>query len=328
MHGEPLSTALYDGADDDARHLRSRRRQGRKRRRKKSGPPVGAADRRAAPRRVGVAADQLSQASRPAGRQHGGDRAAWRHVAGIAGIARGRDAVARHDGGAHGHPFRARARARSSRSLGSPASSSDIAYAMAAVDVRILAPIPGRSAIGVEVPNHKRQLVALGDLMAHGGGVGSGASAAGRDRQGHRRAGRVPRPLHHAPPADRRCHRRRQVERDQLHHHLVADAHHARPGAPDPDRSQAGRDGAVPAPPTPAHAAGHQPEEGRQRPRMGGQGDGASLRRAVGGRVPRHHGLQRGGAKGEIEPPPGLAATPRRTSTCRTSSWWSTSSTT
>jgi len=41
----------------------------------------------------------------------------------------------------------------------------DIAYAMAATDVRILAPIPGRSAIGVEVPNHERQLVALGDLM-------------------------------------------------------------------------------------------------------------------------------------------------------------------
>ena len=41
----------------------------------------------------------------------------------------------------------------------------DIAYAMAATDVRILAPIPGRSAIGVEVPNHHRQLVALGDLM-------------------------------------------------------------------------------------------------------------------------------------------------------------------
>lgn len=42
----------------------------------------------------------------------------------------------------------------------------DIAYAMAAADVRILAPIPGRKAIGVEVPNVHRHLVALGDLMA------------------------------------------------------------------------------------------------------------------------------------------------------------------
>jgi S-DNA-T family DNA segregation ATPase FtsK/SpoIIIE len=43
--------------------------------------------------------------------------------------------------------------------------SSDIAYALATPDVRIIAPIPGRSAIGIEVPNRHRDFVMLGDIL-------------------------------------------------------------------------------------------------------------------------------------------------------------------
>jgi len=41
----------------------------------------------------------------------------------------------------------------------------DIAYALATPDVRLLAPIPGKSAIGVEVPNRRRRLITLGDVL-------------------------------------------------------------------------------------------------------------------------------------------------------------------
>jgi len=42
----------------------------------------------------------------------------------------------------------------------------DIAYALAATEVRILAPIPGKSAVGVEVPNTRPAKVTLGDVFS------------------------------------------------------------------------------------------------------------------------------------------------------------------
>jgi DNA segregation ATPase FtsK/SpoIIIE, S-DNA-T family len=41
----------------------------------------------------------------------------------------------------------------------------DLAYALAATDIRILAPIPGKQAVGVEVPNVHRRMVRLGDVF-------------------------------------------------------------------------------------------------------------------------------------------------------------------
>jgi S-DNA-T family DNA segregation ATPase FtsK/SpoIIIE len=62
----------------------------------------------------------------------------------------------------------------------------DLAYALASTDIRILAPIPGKKAVGVEVPNQRRRLVRLGDIY-DGRPQGSSPLVAwlGKDVAGH-----------------------------------------------------------------------------------------------------------------------------------------------
>jgi DNA segregation ATPase FtsK/SpoIIIE, S-DNA-T family len=63
----------------------------------------------------------------------------------------------------------------------------DLAYALATTELRILAPIPGKQAVGVEVPNRSPNIVTLGDLTSVDPGPGSSPLSVwlGKDIAGH-----------------------------------------------------------------------------------------------------------------------------------------------
>ena len=172
--------------------------------------------------------------------------------------------------------------------------SNDLAYALASTDIRILAPIPGKQAVGVEVPNTRRRIVRLGDIYA---GPPREDLAAGRlARQGHRRQRGLDRPGEDAPRARRRHHRLGQVRLRQRDPLLDPDAGLAERGAAGPGRPQAGRAQPLRERPAPADAGGHLAAAGRQRALQPDRRDGEPLRDHERGPLPQ---------PGRAEPRPG-----------------------
>ena len=152
----------------------------------------------------------------------------------------------------------------------------DLSYALATTEIRILAPIPGKQAVGVEVPNlsaedrHARRHLRRPALDRE--------PARRVARQGHLRQRRVGRPRADAAHPDRRHHGLGQVGLHQHDPHLDPAPLDAGRGADDPDRPEADRAQLLRVDPAPADAGRLEPEGGERRPHQRRRRDGAPLR--------------------------------------------------
>ena len=153
----------------------------------------------------------------------------------------------------------------------------DLAYALAATDIRILAPIPGKTAVGVEVPNHRRKIVQLGDVSSEPpGGLVAADRLAGQGRRAARPIGADLAKMPHLLVAGTTGAGKSACINAMLSSVLLrATPHEVRLVLVDPKQVELNHYEAHPAP---AHAGDHEPAHGRQRAAEPRPGDGVALR--------------------------------------------------
>ncbi len=154
--------------------------------------------------------------------------------------------------------------------------SNDLAYALASTDIRILAPIPGKQAVGVEVPNARRRIVRLGDIYAGRPEKTSPLVAwLGKGIDGNPVWTDLAKMPHVLVAGTTGSGKSRLRQRDSL---LDPDAGLAQRGAPRPGRPQAGRAQPLRERSAPADAGRHLTAPCRQRARQPDRRDGEPLR--------------------------------------------------
>ena len=154
----------------------------------------------------------------------------------------------------------------------------DLAYALAATDIRILAPIPGKTAVGVEVPNHRRKIVQLGDVFTTAPADWSPLTVwLGKDVAGKAIGADLAKMPHLLVAGTTGAGKSACINAMLSSVLLRATPHEVRAR---PRRPQAGRAQPLRGHPAPAHAGHHEPADGRQRAPEPRQGDGGRATRS------------------------------------------------